>query len=573
MSKLSRRPAKYSLILVHVDPFNFPRAHRARYNCSDETKRHACLEGTRTDLLETIYEWITHSTKSIGEEHTVTGLDKGLSLVNVSPNRRRIFWLTGVAGTGKSTIAQSVAEYCAKKGWLAASFFFSRDDRERSDPKLVFSTIAHQLGTTFHQPLMPLMQEAVNANPDIWYSDPSNQLQKLIIEPIKKSVSGGESFLSPAVIVLDALDECKDDGTTSLIVSVLSAYINDLPFSIFLTSRPESNIRMPFLDLQSHTHPFFLHEIAKSSVDGDIKTFLTHELARVGSLHEGLRGHDWFTKDDVRTLVQMCDGLFIFAATAVRFIEDVNIRNPRGQLRDLVSLTKISEQSKPYPYQHLDQLYLTILRNAFPPSSSTNTLARLRMTLGCIVVLCDPLSALSISALLSDGASKDVAILNILQHLHSVVIIPSDPGVVQVMHASFPDFIVDQSRCTEPDFLIDVSLHHSCLAIDCLKQLNSLRRDICKIEDYSKLNCEITDISKRIAQNIPPALQYACRHWTQHLAYSLPSDKLCDLLRTFCFDRSLYWLEALSLMGCLDVAIPALRRAQQFLSVSCCNQA
>src|ERR1700722_3872611 len=87
------------------------------------------------------------------------------------------------------------------------------------------------------------------------------------------------------------------------------------------------------------------------------------------------------------------------------------------------------------------------------------------------------------------------------------------------------------------------------------------------------LNCEITDISKRIAQNIPPALQYACRHWTQHLAYSLPSDKLCDLLRTFCFDRSLYWLEALSLMGCMDAAIPALRRAQQFLSVSCCNQA
>src|SRR5436190_21818049 len=117
------------------------------------------------------------------------------------------------------------------------------------------------------------------------------------------------------------------------------------------------------------------------------------------------------------------------------------------------------------------------------------------MTLGCIVVLCDPLSAFSISALLSHGISKDVDIANILQRLHSIIIIPSDPGAVRVMHASFPDFIVDQYRCREPDFLIDTSLHHSCLTIDCLNQLNSLQRDICKVKDYSKLNCEIRGIS------------------------------------------------------------------------------
>jgi hypothetical protein len=88
----------------------------------------------------------------------------------------------------------------------------------------------------FHQPLMPLMQEAVKADPDIWYSDPSNQLQKLVIEPIRKSIAEGKSFPSPAIIVLDALDECNDDEVTLLIVSALSAYIDDIPFSIFLTS-------------------------------------------------------------------------------------------------------------------------------------------------------------------------------------------------------------------------------------------------------------------------------------------------------------------------------------------------
>jgi hypothetical protein len=561
--------------LVHIDRFNFPRAHMARFDCSRESKRRACFEGTRTDLLTTIRLWITQSIEGIHEEPTLTGPDNRPSPVQVSPIRHRIFWLTGVAGTGKSTIAQSVAEYCAKEKWLAASFFFSRDDGERNHPKLVFSTIAHQLGTTFHEPLMPLMQEAVKANPDIWYSDPSNQLQKLIIEPIRKSIARGQSFPSPAVIVLDALDECNDDEATSLIVSVLSAYINDLPFSIFLTSRPEPNIRLPFLSphLESHTRPFYLHEISKSSIEHDIEIFLTRELNRVGSLDEGLRKSDWFTKDDIRTLVRLSDGLFIFAATAIRFIEDPNACNPRGQLRDLVSVKRFSEQSIPYPYWYLDQLYLKVLRNAFPLSTSTNTLARLRMILGCIVVLCDPLSTLSISVLLGHDNSKDVAIESILQRLHSIIIIPSNPGAVRVMHASFPDFIVDQNRCTEPDFLIDTSLHHTCLTIDCLNQLNSLERDICKIKDFSKVNREIRGISTRVARNIPPAVQYACRHWANHLAHSLPSDKLFELLQTFCFHRSLYWLEALSLMDSLDVAIPALRRARQTLSVSCCNQA
>jgi hypothetical protein len=188
--------------------------------------------------------------------------------------------------------------------------------------------------------------------------------------------------------------------------------------------------------------------------------------------------------------------LFIFAATAIRFIEDADACNRRGQLRDLVSITQTFVQSKSYPYQYLDQLYLKVLRNAFPPSSSTNALARLRMILGCIVVLCDPLSAFSISALLSHDTSKDNVIAHILQRLHSIIIIPLDPGAVRVMHASFPDFIVDQHRCTEPDFLIDTSLYHSCLTIDCLSQLVHLRRDICNIKTCSKLNCEVGDISK-----------------------------------------------------------------------------
>ncbi|KAI9507236.1 hypothetical protein F5148DRAFT_1285467 [Russula earlei] len=64
-------------------------------------------------------------------------------------------------------------------------------------------------------------------------------------------------------------------------------------------------------------------------------------------------------------------------------------------------MTQNLAQSNQNPYQYLDRLYLTVLSSAFPPSSLTDTLAHMQRVLGCIVVLCDPLSAISISAFVS----------------------------------------------------------------------------------------------------------------------------------------------------------------------------
>ena len=46
---------------------------------------------------------------------------------------QRVFWLNGLAGTGKSTIVQTFAESCFADGNLGASFFCSRDYNDRSN--------------------------------------------------------------------------------------------------------------------------------------------------------------------------------------------------------------------------------------------------------------------------------------------------------------------------------------------------------------------------------------------------------------------------------------------------------
>jgi hypothetical protein len=67
----------------------------------------------------------------------------------------------------------------------------------------------------------------------------SYQLEQLIINPL---LPVGVSF-PPCVVIIDKLDECQDDKTTSVILASLSRYVNQLlPLKIFITSQPERNV-------------------------------------------------------------------------------------------------------------------------------------------------------------------------------------------------------------------------------------------------------------------------------------------------------------------------------------------
>ncbi|KAK3985141.1 hypothetical protein QBC44DRAFT_405652 [Cladorrhinum sp. PSN332] len=74
--------------------------HEAAFNAASKKHLPICLENTRRILLDRIEEWAD------GDD------DKS------------ILWLKGMAGTGKSTIARTVARRYCDNGRLGASFFF-----------------------------------------------------------------------------------------------------------------------------------------------------------------------------------------------------------------------------------------------------------------------------------------------------------------------------------------------------------------------------------------------------------------------------------------------------------------
>jgi hypothetical protein len=182
---------------------------------------------------------------------------------------KRIYWLNGLAGYGKSTIARTFAERSSEKGKLGASFFCSRDFEDRRNINLIFPTLAYGLAhryTEFKTALILILK----SNPNIGCTLPAIQLEDLLVQPLK-------STGLRTTIVIDALDECKEDQPASVILSLLGKHIDEIPFvKFFITGRPEPRIRSGFRLplLRPHAEVFLLHDVDRGSVDQDIHLYV-----------------------------------------------------------------------------------------------------------------------------------------------------------------------------------------------------------------------------------------------------------------------------------------------------------
>ncbi|KAF7976227.1 hypothetical protein HWV62_7250 [Athelia sp. TMB] len=488
----------------------------------------SCTHGTRVDVIREIRVWID--------------------------TERPVFWLNGLAGTGKTTIAFTVASGFNEEGTLGASFFCSRDDAACSNHKLIFPSIAYQLGC-FHAEFGKRLASVVKKHPDIVHAGVSYQLRKLIIEPLAII-----DRFPTCIVVIDALDECKDDSSISIILAALSSQVDKhLPLKIILTSRPERSISLGFQEdgMAAATHKLALHEIQLSVVEADIKVYLTSQLKRI-KLEYNIKGA-WPSTLEVDALSTLSFGSFIFAATVIKLIQDRSFCDPNGQLARILPSQTSPKRSFQDSRHSLDQLYMQVLTNAHLDISEELG-KRLKAVLGSIVLLQDPLSSSSIEKLLN----TEVGVEQTLTHLHSIIFVPEDgTRVIRALHPSLFDFLTDPERCTDPRFTVDVTKQHTMLLVACLRQMQSLKWNLCELADSDVLNTEISHLPALISQHMPSELQYACRYWAAHCAQAIRSEEVLGLLQVFCTEQLLFWVEACSLLGVLRdqlILLDALQR-------------
>jgi hypothetical protein len=480
-----------------------------------------------------------------------------------SSSTMSIFWLAGLAGTGKSTIMKTFCQRVSSDdNCLLASFFASRNSAERRDPYHILHTFAYQLAVT-NDRICPHVLAAMRAPQDVMQETMHEEIKQLLVVPIEKAQLRGRTI----VFAIDALDECQKSAAGvegGPLIELLAQVLRHQPVRLLVASRQEASIANMFRSL-SHV-PLRLHKIASAIVEADVRQVLNAGFAEIRRKRARDLGTDlWPTQSQLNTLVNLTGPFFIYAATVLKFVEAPRFL-PKNRLDQILEHGSSISTDSNTPFSKIDALYADVLKSATEEvagCANAELCRRVGKLLRTVVLLEEPVSIHALAHLMGVSKLEDVQqIDNDVRALSSVLLISGTSGsetfseTVSTFHPSFRDFLVDPQRCSDEHFHVNPVGHQHELLYRCLQLLNKhLRHDICGIRSLGLANVEIENLRERLARFVPGAVRYACQFWQVHLVGDgALAESVYAALLELCTDHLLHWLEVLSLLGELSSA-------------------
>jgi hypothetical protein len=485
-------------------------------NTSDRTE---CLPSTRQDILCHIMDWVTSTSDS-----------------------QNVFWLYGLAGSGKSTLSTTVASYFRGIGRLGAFIFFDRSFPERSHPSKVIRTLAYRLGL-FDNRIGAAISEAINNFPSITDSSLDIQFTKLLVQPLS-SLTDLQTE-GPIVLVLDALDECGNATERTALLTVLASMLSRLPLMIrvLITSREMEDITAAFAS-QPNIFARAL-EVSSETNGRDILTYIRHQMEIICKKKKYL-GLDWPGEDTISDLAACACGLFIWASTASKFIDG---HDPQKRLNII-----LTGQTGTKAESVLDSLYTTALDDA-GAWDDDDFVEDFRAILGMILVLRKPLSSSVLDQLMNAPKGREP-----IHTISALGCILSRVPTVHLLHPSFADFLFSRARCGRDEWYIEPVSCHRRLSVQCLDLLDhALKRNVSNLT----LSMDLAD------ETLPEDVSYACTFFIDHICV-VNDDVLqvIKVLEAFLAQHLLHWLEAMSILRKSRNSVALLDNLRGWISVS-----
>ncbi|KAJ5894617.1 NACHT and WD40 domain protein [Penicillium taxi] len=514
------------------DPLDtLPVSHEAEFDSFADQHEDECLQGTRAELLNEIKEWVESS------------------------QGKCIFWLSGAAGTGKSTIARTVARLLSHEKLLGASFFFKRGEGDRGNAMKFITTVTRRIGREIPD-LTLIIQKAVRDDPDIATRSLRHQFDSLLLQPILE-LKQSSHHIPTMVLVIDALDECDPDDNVEVILQLLPQLRQAVNVRIFLTSRPELPIRLGFREMSDHDYQnITLHQISESLISRDISLYFNHRLLKTRKIQE--LSNDWPGLANIQVLVALSVPLFIFAATLCRMFDDP-FWDPVDSLTEILTYRGGGSQ--------LEGTYVPVLNRLLKGQNQTQKdqlVLEYRKILGIIVILESPLAITPLSKL--TNLPRRLIVMR-LKLLHSVINVPTDNNSpVRLFHLSFRDVLLHPAIQGKTPFWMDEKGLHQGATTRCLSLCQDLKRNLCGLPSEGTQRSEIDQ--QTIDRCIPPELRYACHYWARHLVQSEAPAKNMEIAFVFLQNHFLHWLEAMAIMGLISEVVGILDLLQSVQHVN-----
>jgi len=482
-----------------------------------------CMEGTRETLLNQLIAWAANAS-----------------------DPSNIYWIHGLPGIGKTSLAHSICEKLHNEYRLAGAFFCQRDDANMSDIRNILPTLISKLAENF-PPFRNIVADHLRSDPNLT----SKSMKEGLFHDFVRSLPRHPKHA--LVFVIDALDECGDDQKRPVLLKFLTEAASHAPWlKIIVTSRPEDEIQDFFNRLPQSSYSRY--DLATDQEAGaDLKTFARSQFDLVAK--KWCLPASWPEQPVFDGVISRANGLFIFIKTLVLTLRQCE--DPEKTLR--VAL----QGSTGTGLTPLYNLFSSVLTTQGVPSN-----AEFRQVIGVLLAvapyrtLCDE-SIAELAGVRPNLVKKWVNALSSLLYRDEAV-----NGGVRVRHLSISDFFVSD-HCSHQVNLEDANVR---LGIGCLKTMvEQLRFNICKLEDSRLANADIHDLPSRINEHISDTLQYSSLYWSNHLCFT-PNNgdhRVWEILKDF-FEGlyGLFWVEVLSIMGMVPIGAPSLRRVISWAKVS-----
>ncbi|KAJ7696256.1 hypothetical protein B0H17DRAFT_1269394 [Mycena rosella] len=446
---------------THILPYFAPKALFDADAAAGGPARRACTDNTRVGLISRLKEWACNAQSS------------------------PIFWLSGMAGTGKSTVAYTLCQHWRAEGRLGASFFCSRNDEKARSRASIIPTIVQQL-----LPISkPFSHSVENAHIGIIIQASTRHVAELLVQPWLQAMASQVNLEEqpPWVVVIYALDEIE--GNTQgpqlikQLVEALSApgmRLGRLKF--FLTSRPHPGIVAECSSIEM-TAIYRMEEITPEGAIEDVRRFVNAELPDLpGERREGI--------------ITNSAGLFIYAATISHYICPISDVKPT-RIQQVKRLNRLGVNilgSEGTPELLIGSLYKAIISDVL--CNVGQEVETSKRVLYAAVTTRRPLTVLDLAPLIFD-ADNEVDEMAVHNNLANAAM----------------SYFRDRTH-------------------DCVRIMNKLLRfNVCNLPSSFLLNKDDKGLADRVETNISSKLRYACLHWAAHLALKV-----------------LFWMEAMHLL-------------------------
>ncbi|KAH8096647.1 hypothetical protein BXZ70DRAFT_908514 [Cristinia sonorae] len=445
----------------------------------DASKRHMCQPNTRIGLLQDLCDWV----------------------LSPPTGSKTIYWLHGMTGCGKSTVATTIANFFRELHRLGGFLFFDRKRPQESDPAHVVRTLAAKLATFDHR-IAEVISAAVDQNPGLTEGSLRSQFTELLVRPLSSLGAKALSAEGPILVILDALDECGTPSSRAELLDILAAESNNLPnwLRIVITSRTEKDI-LDKLGLAKHVHDRQL-DLADESNKRDIIAFLKTEMRAIpAKFPRTTFPENWANDEVIHKLSDRAAGLFMWAATACKFISGWD---PINRLTALLNRDPTQN-----PESALFELYETALKSVGDWTATDFTRDTVAI-LGVIVAAEEPLSLEAIDELqIMEGDRRTEQAEEVIVSL-GCVLAWKKQRPIRIVHPSFHDYLSSAELTKNAPWTVNLPQYRHKLAFKCL---------LCVVQHLKREHNAFGTLTSRgkAKEHFSWGTQHAYRYWIEYL--------------------------------------------------------